>query len=360
MKKNLSGIVLAILLIIVILILSYKLYFNTGSFKSTISNSNDKSNLQFNVEILVQNLDTPWAIDFLPSGEMVFTEREGKVNLWNGNDVRVIGEIEVSEISESGLAGIAVDPDFETNGFVYVYYTHNKGNRVSRFILENNILKSEFILLDEIPSAQFHDGGRIKFGPDGKLYVTTGDATNPSSAQDINSLSGKILRMNKDGSIPEDNPFDNYVYSYGHRNPQGIAWNNKGILFASEHGPTQNDEINKIEKGNNYGWPVECEKQAGIDDVKPVRCYTEFTLAPSGIAFYKSDLYVTGLRGAQVRRIVFNDEHSEILKEKVLFSGLGRIREVVEHDGYLYFATSNKDGRGIPKEGDDKIIRVKL
>ena len=306
-------------------------------------------------EVLVENLDTVWGIDFLPSGDLIFTERPGRVSVYDG-EIRTVGEIDVHEVSESGLSGIAVDPDFEENGFIYVYYTHKEGNRISRFVLEDE-LADEFILLDNIPSARFHDGGRIKFGPDGKLYVTTGDATVPTSAQDLDSLAGKILRMNSDGSIPEDNPFGNYVYSYGHRNSQGIAWSD-GMLYEAEHGPTRNDEVNVIVKGGNYGWPIECdEDEAYLSGSEgPIRCFSEFTLAPSAIAFYNGDLYVSGLRGAQLRRIVLDGER--IVEEEELFSELGRIREVVEHEGYLYLGTSNRDGRGLPRTGDDKILRI--
>ena len=219
-------------------------------------------------------------------------------------------------------------------------------------------MEDEFILLDDIPSARFHDGGRIKFGPDGLLYITTGDATVPSTAQDLNSLAGKLLRMNKSGTIPEDNPFENYVYSYGHRNPQGIAWSDDGDLFSAEHGPTRNDELNLIVEGANYGWPVECDDVFDeYEYTNPVRCYQEFTLAPSAISFYKGDLYIAGLRGAQVRRIIFDSDGS-VIKEEELFGELGRIREVVSHDGYLYITTSNRDGRGLPRVGDDKILRI--
>ena len=315
---------------------------------------------QEDVEVLIENLDTPWAIDFLPDGRMIFTERPGRVNILDDEEKVIVGELDVTEISESGLAGIAVDPDFKYNYYVYLYYTYEKDgeikNRVSRFALLYALM-NETILLDNIPAARFHDGGRIEFGPDEKLYITIGDATKPSSAQDIDSVSGKILRMNKDGSIPKDNPFDNYVWSYGHRNPQGLAWHPiTGELYEAEHGPIRNDEVNKIVKGGNYGWPRECDEVG--DFINPIRCFTEFTLAPAGIAFYKNDLYIAGLRSTQLRRIVFDND--EILKEEALFSNLGRIREVTEYDGYLYISTSNKDGRGTPKINDDKIIRIKL
>jgi len=314
----------------------------------------------FESEVLIENLDTPWAIDFLPNGELIFTERQGRVSVFDNGELRVVGTIKVSEVSESGLLGIAVDPEFNKNRFVYLYYTHENGNRVSRFVL-NEVLEAEFILLDTIPSASIHDGGRIKFGPDGKLYVAAGDSASPSLAQDVNSLAGKILRMNKDGTAPEDNPFGNYVYSYGHRNPQGIAWHPiTKELYASEHGPNGNDELNIIVKGKNYGWPlIECDK---ISDryVNSIRCYSEFTLAPSGIAFYKNELYIAGLRGTQLRRVVFGNDYKTILREEELFTDLGRVREVVEHNGYLYISTSNRDGRGIPRLNDDKIIRIKI
>src|SRR3989338_6844406 len=317
--------------------------------KNNGSNDND-------FEILVGNLDTPWSIDFLPDGRMIFTERPGSVSVFDGKETVLVGTIEVSELSESGLLGIAVDLDFENNKFVYLYYTHDKGNRVSRFTL-NTVLEDELILLDNIPNAQFHDGGRIKFGPDGLLYITTGDATVPSSAQNIESLSGKILRMNKDGSILQDNPFGNYVYSYGHRNPQGLAWNDDGELFSSEHGPTRNDEINLIVKGGNYGWPQECDEDSS-QYINPLRCFTEFTLAPAGIAFYDNNLYVAGLRASQLRKISL--ANNTVISEEEMINNLGRIRDVVEHNGFLYIATSNRDGRGIPRIKDDLIIRIEI
>jgi len=353
MKKNVVIIIIVILVIVL-----------TSIYLSNKGQVIDISNSEFESKILVENLDTPWAIDFLSNGDMVFTERYGRVSIFNfdSEETKVIGDIAVSEKSEAGLLGIAVDPNYANNRFVYIYYTSNNRNQVSRFELINDELMNEVILLDNIPNARFHDGGRIKFGPDEKLYITTGDAIDPSTAQDIDSLAGKILRMNKDGSAPEDNPFGNYVYSYGHRNPQGIAWNSNGELFSSEHGPTRNDEINLIVKGNNYGWPFECvdDLDFGEDITNPIRCFTEFTLAPSGIAFYNGDLYVASLKGTQLRRIIFNEDYRTIIDEEELFDELGRIREVVEHEGYIYIATSNKDGRGFPRQGDDKIIRMKL
>lgn len=307
-------------------------------------------------EIVAKDLDTPWGMDFLPDSRMIFTERPGYVNILEDNVTKRIAEIDVDEVSEAGLLGVAVDPDFVNNNYIYLYYTHEEANRVSRFVLNGDSLVNETILLDGIPNARFHDGGRIKFGPDGKLYITTGDATEPSTAQDINSLAGKILRINKDGTVPEDNPFGNYVYSYGHRNSQGLAWN-EGRMYASEHGPNRNDEINLIELGEDYHWPETCSERAGGNNI---RCYTSFTLAPSGIAFLDGSLYVAGLRGSQLRKIEFADDGVTIVNETEILSDLGRIRNVVEHDGYLYIATNNRDGRGVPRPGDDKIIRLHI
>ncbi len=356
--------VLIIIFVVVLLALAVILFlsFLKSLFSST---ANDASIAieQINTEQLVKDLDTPWAIDFLPDGTIIFTERPGIISTFNGADGKVVvGKMGVNEESESGLLGIAVDPEFEKNNYIYVYYTHKKMNRVSRFLLDTKeqVLRNELVLLDNIPSARFHDGGRLKFGPDGKLYITTGDATTPSSAQDIDSLAGKILRMSKDGTVPEDNPFGNYVYSYGHRNPQGLAWHPEtNELYASEHGPDRNDEINIIRPGQNYGWPnVECDV-ISEDYENPIRCYSEFTLAPSGIAFDDNGvLYVAGLRGAQLRRIEINN--SKVIYETEKLSNFGRMRDVVFHDGYLYITTSNRDGRGVPRLNDDKIMKVEL
>lgn len=238
-------------------------------------------------------------------------------------------------------------------------------NRVSRFTFEENTLSDEIYILDEIPGARVHNGGRIKFGPDDKLYITTGDAQIPELSQDTNSLAGKILRINSDGSIPEDNPFENSpVFAYGLRNPQGLAWHPiSGDLFASDHGPTSQDEINLILPGENYGWPVVTCNQGDTEYEDPVSCYSDFTLAPSGIAFLslenlsESNLYVAGLRGNMVMRIDLEDDGSFIRQEE-LFNEYGRIRSVVYHEGSLYVATNNRDGRGNPSENDDRILKI--
>jgi len=313
------------------------------------------------ITILAENLDVPWAMDFLPNGTIIFTERAGTVNILENNSTIKVADINVSQQTESGLLGVAVDPNFTENRYIYLYYTYDGGvNRISRFVLDGS-LENETVLLDDIPGGSIHNGGRLKFGPDGKLYATTGEAGDENLAQDINSTGGKILRLNPDGTVPSDNPYGNYVYSYGHRDPQGITWNpSNGILYESEHGDTMNDEINLIVNGGNYGWPIVQgnENQSGY--VSPIRVYTDFTLAPSGIAFYQNRLYVAGLRGSQLRVLNLSNDGKTVIGESVLLSNMGRIRDVVEHDGYLYISTSNRDGRGSPQSGDDKIIRIKI
>ena len=301
------------------------------------------------LEVVAKNLEIPWAVDFLPDGRLIFTERPGFVRIIENDSVRTVGEIDVAAVGEAGLLGIAVDPEFEQNQFVYLYYTCSVDgglrNRLSRFVF-TTVLGNETVLLDSIPGATIHDGGRVAFGPDNLLYVTTGDAGDASLSGDTGSLAGKILRMEKDGSIPADNPFNNYIYAYGLRNSQGIAWQN-GAMYATDHGPIQHDEINKIERGQDYGWPQTC------DEYPALFCYPDFTLAPASAVAINNYLFVTGLRGNQIRRI-----NLESRDEKTFYTDLGRLRPIVEHERYLYFATSNRDGRGTPGPDDDKIYRV--
>ena len=355
-RKYWKYVLLGIVFVFLSVFLAPRIYFNYPGKLMVSANQGEDVNYSF--KVIADNLDTPWAIDFLPDGTMIFTERPGRVNLLLSGKVVTVANISVDERGESGLMGLAVDPDFSQTKQIYVYYTYSQANRVSKFTLVNNSLMNETILLDNIPRARFHDGGRLEFGPDDKLYITTGDATLPSSAQDLDSLAGKILRMNKDGSIPLDNPFSSLVYSYGHRNPQGLTWDDRGELYSTEHGPTRNDEFNQIVKGGNYGWPQECTEKGKF--INPLRCFTEFTLAPGGLVFHQGDFFVAGLRGNQLRRLVWNPSNSSISYEQKLFADLGRIREVTAYQGFLYVATSNYDGRGIPQYEDDKIMRVQL
>ncbi len=262
---------------------------------------------------------------------------------------------------------MALHPRFSENRWIYLYFTTRAKdkliNRVVRYSLNNDGLSQKKIIIDNIPGAANHNGGRISFGPEGYLYITTGDAGNASLAQDINSLAGKILRIKDDGSIPSDNPFNNAVYSYGHRNPQGLAWDRKGRLWATEHGRSGFlsglDELNLIEKGKNYGWPIiqGNEKKKGM--VTPVaQSGPDETWAPAGIAFWDNSLIFGGLRGESLYRAIITDKTKVSLKA-YFRQKFGRIRAIIlAPDGYLYFTTSNTDGRGITRPNDDKLIRI--
>lgn len=312
------------------------------------------------ISVVAENLEIPWAIAFLPDGRLLVTERPGRVRLVEkSGELKLAATISsVKHIGEGGLLGIALHPDFASNKFVYLYYTYsgsgnNTLNRVVRYKLENDQLINEEIIVNEIPGASNHNGGRIKFGPDNMLYITTGDAQNPSQAQDRNSLAGKILRVTDEGSPAPGNPFGNLVYSFGHRNPQGLAWDGNK-LWATEHGPSTKDEVNLIEIGKNYGWPeIEGdEKRSGLEN--PVSNSGSDTWAPSGAAFYQGSVFFGGLRGSALFEKTADNKLQESFK-----NDFGRIREVIlGPDNFLYITTSNRDGRGLVKAGDDKIIKV--
>lgn len=314
------------------------------------------------VSIVAENLSIPWALAFLPDKRLLVTEREGKIKIVDDGEIIEIAEINVHSEGEGGLHGIAIDPEFENNNYIYIYYTtsstgDNSTNRVARYTFSNNLLTDETVILDNIPGARVHDGGRIKFGPDGYLYITTGDAANPSLSQNRDSLAGKILRVDTKGNPASQNPFGNLAYSYGHRNPQGIAWDDKNQLFATEHGNSATDEFNLIEIGKNYGWPTITGSEKGSGMQTPLIQSSNNTWAPAGLAYVNEKFYFGGLRGNALYQIeIINGEY--MLTE--YFKGeFGRIRDVVKGpDNMLYITTSNRDGRGIPSKNDDKIIRI--
>jgi glucose/arabinose dehydrogenase len=230
-------------------------------------------------------------------------------------------------------------------------------NKVARYVLNNLSMALDRVVIDGIPGAGNHDGGRIKFGPDGKLYITTGDATVMQNAQDLASLSGKILRLNDDGSIPQDNPFTNSpVYSYGHRNPEGLAWDGQGRLWETEHGSSATDEINLIQAGGNYGWPVIRGDQTATGMIAPVVQSGNVTWAPSGAVILEHWLYFAGLNGQSLFRIDIDNPGQP---ERFFEQEFGRLRAVeLGPDGRLYILTSNRDGRGSPTMDDDRIFSV--
>lgn len=316
-------------------------------------------------QVIATNLEVPWALAFLPDGSILVTERKGWIKMIDKNGQLLdapIGQINVKQNSESGLHGIAIHPKYPENFYVYVYYTYsasgdNSFNRVSKFTLSENKLIDEQIIVDKIPGATIHDGGRIKFGEDGNLYITTGDAANPSFSQDKNSLAGKILRVTDEGQNAPGNSFNSPVYSYGHRNPQGIAWDNQGRLWEVEHGQSATDELNLVEAGKNYGWPTIRGDQKREGMVSPTLHSGSETWAPAGAAYFNNSIFFGGLRGQALFQTVIDGSNATL---KTHFKGeFGRIRDVVlGPDNMLYITTSNRDGRGSPASDDDKIIRV--
>lgn len=323
--------------------------------------------------VIAKNLEVPWSIALLPDGGILFTERPGRVRLidaaGNIQEEPVLTLSTVKAIGEGGLLGIALDPDFVTNRFVYLYYTYasaadNTLNRVVRMTYVDAVLQDEQIILDQIPGASNHNGGRIKFGPDGYLYIATGDASEPSRAQDTQSLAGKILRIQPTGAAAPGNPFGNAVYSYGHRNPQGLAWDAQGTLWVTEHGRSGVlsgfDELNQIEPGQNYGWPTIQGDEVEAGTQRPiVHSGATTTWAPGSLAIVNQSLIFTGLRGQALYRV---DSAASSLEVSEHFKGIfGRIRDIVATpDGWLYFTTSNRDGRGRSASDDDKIMKVHI
>lgn len=314
------------------------------------------------VSVVADNLTVPWEIAFLPNGDALVTERSGTVKRIEGNDKQYPIE-GVEHKGEGGLLGLAVHPDFKENKWLYLYLTTRKEkgliNRVERYTYEDDRLSGKVTVVESIPGALIHDGGRIAFGPDGKLYITTGDAGSPDRAQETSSLAGKILRINDDGSIPEDNPFGNAVYSYGHRNPQGLAWDDKGQLWATEHGSTAQDELNLIKAGANYGWPLITGEQTHDGMESPVAHSGEKeTWAPAGMAFYEGSLFFAGLRGQSLYEAKIHSNNDVVLREH-FHNEFGRLRAVTfGSDNNLYVSTSNTDGRGSTNSNDDKIIKI--
>jgi len=315
------------------------------------------------VSILAQNLEIPWDLAFLPDKSALFTERAGRVRLIDINgslrDTPVLEISDIKLIGEGGLLGITAHPDFSTNNFIFLYYTYSSSNdntlnKVVRYKFSNGELTDKKVIVDNIPGATFHNGGRLKFGPDGFLYITTGDAQKPSLAQDKNSLAGKILRVTDEGGAAPGNPFNTLIYSYGHRNPQGLAWDSSSRLWETEHGNTATDEVNLIEPGKNYGWPEIRGSKTKLGMVSPVIQSGNVTWAPTGAVFFNDTFYFTGLRGNALYALKGNDNLKEYFKGE-----FGRLRSIVlGPDNMFYVLTSNKDGRGLPKTGDDKILRI--
>ena len=332
--------------------------------------------VRFRVEVVVNNLEIPWSFAFAPDGRLFVTERPGRVqiiDITRQTSQLALTLDDVFADGEGGLLGLVLDPSFASNGLVYLYYSARTSagravNRVVRYRESGGRLAERIVLLDNIPANVIHDGGRLRFGPDGLLYITAGDAATEQVAQDVASLAGKILRINPDGTTPRGNPFSSPVYSYGHRNPQGIDWHPvTGDLWESEHGATGNDEINVVDAGINYGWPRIEGSQTMPAMREPITFYNP-AVAPSGASFYRGqrfmqfadNLFVGTLRGTHLLRLRIDPASRRIVGQERLLEGqFGRIRDVVSGpDGYVYFCTNNRDGRGNPVTGDDRIARL--
>lgn len=365
---------LTVVLFLGVVLIGVYLYLNTRESSEPLkTTSNGIETEAREISVVAENLDTPWELVFLPEGDILVTERSGQVRYISpdGNlspqPLAVIADAQ--EIGEGGLLGMTLHPNFSENGLIYFYYTYSGNdvgtqNRVVRMTYRDNTLSNEEIIIDTIPGAQNHNGGRIAFGPDGFLYVTTGDAQAPSLAQNTDSLAGKILRVTDTGEPAPGNPFENRVYSYGHRNVQGLAWDREGKLWATEHGrsgiQSGFDEVNVIVNGGNYGWPdVEGEEtQTGM--IAPIIQSGSSTWAPAGAVVYADTLAFVGLRGSSLYEATIQGNNLDELHQ--LFENTyGRLRVVaLSPDNYLYIATSNQDGRGTPSEGDDKIVKIPL
>lgn len=310
---------------------------------------------------VASNLQVPWGLAFLPDGSALVSERNsGRISriAAGGEAPRpVVTLSDVVAAGEGGLLGIAVAPTFAQDNLVYAYYTARSDNRIVRFRLDAP--QNQTVILSGLAKANFHNGGRIAFGPDGALYASVGDAGTTSSAQDRASRNGKILRMRPDGSTPPDNPFSgSLVYSLGHRNVQGLAWDAQGRLYASEFGQNTWDEVNLVVAGGNYGWPVVEGQGNDARFRNPIVVWSTAEASPSGAAIAGDTLYVAALRGARLWLVPLAANGAAGTPTAQLTGQYGRLRTVAAApDGSLWVMTSNHDGRGTPASTDDRILR---
>ena len=345
---------------------------------------------KFRVETVATNLEVVWSIVFAPDGRIFLTERPGRVRVIENGVLRaapffVVPDVEPS--GESGLMGMILHPNFAENHFVYLAYAYqDKGDqrvRVARYRETGSSLTEANTIVEYIPASRYHSGTRLRFGPDGKLYITTGDATNQSEAQKLNTLAGKTLRLNDDGSIPADNPFTNRkdarpeIWTYGHRNAQGMDFQPEtGLMFQTEHGPsiidgvslfkrTGGDEVNIVEKGKNYGWAKISHKTKREGMETAIVEYSPAVAPASGMFYrgsafseFKNNFFFGALKGQSIIRLVL-DGRRIVRQDVLLEKQYGRVRDIAEApDGTIYFSTSNRDGRGDAAKEDDRILRI--
>ncbi len=345
---------------------------------------------KFRVETVATNLEVVWSIVFAPDGRMFFTERPGRVRVVENGKLRAATFFTVPDVEpsgESGLMGMTLHPQFAENHFVYLAYAYRENGdqrvRVARYRETGETLIEAKTIIEGIPAARYHSGMRLKFGPDAKLYITTGDATKQSQGQKLDTLGGKTLRLNDDGTVPTDNPFAGQkgarpeIWTFGHRNAQGMDFQPEtGLMFQTEHGPsiidgvslfkrTSGDEVNIVEKGKNYGWAKISHKTRREGMETPIVEYSP-AVAPSSGMFYrgalfpafKGNFFFGALKGEAIIRLVLEGRRV-VSQERLVEKTYGRIREVAEAaDGAIYFSTSNRDGRGDPAREDDRILRI--
>lgn len=375
---------------IIVILVSFFNLFSCSQSKENVQNTNkpiekttsNSETADYEIEVFVTGLEVPWSIVFTSPTRVLVTERPGRIRVIENGKVieqplKTINDV-VSD-GEEGLMGLALDPDYANNKFIYVSYAYESGSdmkvKVVRFTDNGSSLTGDKVIIDNIPAERYHAGCRLRFGPDNKLYITTGDAGERELSQETGNLYGKILRLNSDGSVPPDNPFNNAVWSYGHRNAQGIDWYpGTDILYETEHGPsgfdggTGGDEVNVVVKGGNYGWPIVSHNESKSGMLSPVIMYPS-AVAPASGMFYKSgvipqfknNFFFGCLRGRALMRVVVDESNPSkvISHEKLAGVDFGRIRDVAEGpDGFIYFSSSNLDGRGNPEQGDDKIYRI--
>jgi aldose sugar dehydrogenase len=357
----------------------------TGSASSEVTLAEGRPS-DIVLDTVASGLEVPWAMAFAPDGRMFVTERVGRVRVIENGQLRPkpFATLPVAARGEAGLMGVAVPVDFATTREVYVVGTFESGgalvNRVIRLNDENGDGVRPTTILDNIPAEIFHAGDGIAFGPDGMLYVATGDAREPSNAQADASLAGKILRMRRDGEPPDDNPTrGSLVYAKGVRNPQGITWLPSGRVIATDHGPSgfpneyfrrDRDELNAVAAGSNQGWPTESGPSRNDRFSAPLVTWSSPGIAPSGAAAYtgayepwRNSVFVAALKGEHLRRIALSESSAgvRVTRDEVWFNRtFGRLRAVaMGPDGAVYFTTSNRDGRGVPKPGDDHVLRLR-
>ncbi|MEU6017495.1 PQQ-dependent sugar dehydrogenase [Streptomyces sp. NPDC047515] len=340
---------------------------NTVTFTTPACGATD-GGVPSNIATVSTGWSIPWGTYWMPDAKTALvTERDSfKVfKVTPGGTRTQVGTVPntVTTNGEGGLLGVAVDPKWSTNHYVYFMHTASEGNRVARMTYDGTSLGGYTVLLQGIKKSRYHNGGRLAFGPDGCLYASTGEAQTPDLAQDKNSLNGKILRMTTDGKAAPGNPFGNYVYSYGHRNPQGLAFDRNGRLWEAEFGDSKKDELNLIKPGNNYGWPV-CEgscSTAGMTN--PKKTWSVSEASPSGIAIVRNVIYMAALKGERLWRVPITGDTENLGTPSAYYVGTyGRLRTVTKVPGQdqLWFSTTNSDNNGGEPDGADKLFRISI